>query len=218
MEPLESKDDFNEEVLNIHFNSLRVPVEESWASLKERPGYLRLYGRESLNSLNEQSLIARRQQAFQACAETMVEFEPDTFQQMAGLVYYYNTKNYYYLHISHDEDLGKSIGIMSNTRGKYDEPLDGRISIDGWERCYLKAVLNYMDLQFYFSHDGKEWTAIGPVLDASTISDENAIIVLDGAGLDQGFTGAFLGLCVQDLSGRKKHADFDYFVYEEVEN
>ncbi|MCT1402961.1 hypothetical protein M4D81_28610 [Paenibacillus sp. p3-SID867] len=28
-----------------------------------------------------------------------------------------------------------------------------------------------------------------------------------------GFTGAFIGLCAQDLSGMMKQADFDYFKY-----
>jgi hypothetical protein len=27
------------------------------------------------------------------------------------------------------------------------------------------------------------------------------------------FTHAFVGMCVQDLSGTRKHADFDYFAY-----
>ncbi|MDQ0253235.1 xylan 1,4-beta-xylosidase [Evansella vedderi] len=210
------KDDFDSENLNINFNSLRAPVEEDWASLRARPGFLRLIGRESLNSVHKQSLIARRQQAFRVSVETVVEFTPENFQQMAGLVYYYNTKNYYYLHVSYDEEIGKSLGILSNTRGLYDEPLDGRICVEGLDRCYLKAVLHYSDLQFYFSRDGQEWEAIGPVLDASTISDENAEININGFFLDQGFTGAFLGMCVQDLSGQKKHADFDYFIYEEL--
>jgi xylan 1,4-beta-xylosidase len=30
-----------------------------------------------------------------------------------------------------------------------------------------------------------------------------------------GFTGAFLGICCQDLSGRRRHADFDWFEYTE---
>jgi len=30
------------------------------------------------------------------------------------------------------------------------------------------------------------------------------------------FTGAFSGLCCQDLSGERLHADFDYFEYRDV--
>jgi|GEM_PF-2366599 Beta-xylosidase len=44
--------------------TLRVQAEASWLSLTERPGYLRLRGRESLYSLFEQSMVARRLQHF----------------------------------------------------------------------------------------------------------------------------------------------------------
>jgi xylan 1,4-beta-xylosidase len=31
------------------------------------------------------------------------------------------------------------------------------------------------------------------------------------------FTGAFVGLCCQDLSGKNRHADFGFFTYQERE-
>ena len=68
-----------------HFQSLRVPITEEWLSPNVREGYLRLYGRESLSSFHEQSLIARRVQHFDIEATTCVEYSPTTFQQMAGL-------------------------------------------------------------------------------------------------------------------------------------
>ncbi|PIB55246.1 hypothetical protein AOA60_21700, partial [Pseudomonas sp. 2822-17] len=92
---------------------------------------------------------------------------------------------------------------------------NGRISINSWESCYLRAEIRESELQFYFSETGDEWTAIGPVLDASRISDEHADQFVDGYILDQGFTGAFIGMCVQDLTGQKNYADFEYFLYEE---
>ncbi|WP_274648569.1 glycoside hydrolase family 43 protein [Paenibacillus humicola] len=216
--PEQETDHFDGDTLGIHLNSLREPVGDDWATLKERPGYLRLKGRESLYSTQRQSLIARRQQAFAAEAETAVEFEPETYQQLAGLVYYYNTKNYYYLYISRDEERGKCLGIMSSDRGKYDEPLEAPVSVEGWERVYLKASLDHERLQFHYSPDGKSWTAVGPVLDASKISDEHAESVTAGFRFDQGFTGAFIGVCAQDLSGRRTHADFDYFTYRETDS
>lgn len=208
-------DHFDDETLSIHFQSPRVPMEEEWVSLKERPGYVRLTGRESFSSSHRQSLIARRQQAFSFEAETVVEFTPVNYQQMAGMVYYYNKNNWYYLFISHDEELGKCINIMSCDKGKYDEPMDTAISIEGWEECYIKATVESESLQFYYSPDGDQWYTIGPVLDGSKISDDNAELVVNGVMLDQGFTGAFIGLCAQDLSGQKKSAFFDFFKYKE---
>lgn len=208
-------DHFDGETLAVHFNTLRVPADESWLTLRERPGYLRLRGRESFSSAHGQSLVARRQQAFTAEAETAVEFEPETYQQMAGLVYYYNARNWYYLRISWDETLGKSLAILTSDQGVYDEPLDQEISVDGCERVYLKLTLHYEQAQFYYSLDGSAWTAAGPVLDAGRMSDENAETKRGGVLLDQGFTGAFIGVCVHDLSGRRLHGDFDYFAYRE---
>ena len=206
---------FDGEEISIHFNSLREPLSKEWITTNERPGFLRIRGRESFSSMHRQSLLARRQQAFSVTAETVVEFAPETYQQMAGLVYYYNTKNYYYLFISHDEEKGKCLGIMSSDHGQYDEPLESPISIEGWDQVFLKADLHYEQLQFYFSKDCINWLVIGPVLDASKISDDNVELKVDGILLDQGFTGAFIGVCVQDLSGQGKHADFDYFTYRE---
>jgi xylan 1,4-beta-xylosidase len=210
-------DHFDEPVLGIHLNTLREPADEAWLSLSERPGYLRLFGRDSFSSAHGQSLVARRQQAFAAEAETVVEFEPDTHQQMAGLVYYYNAKNWYYLRISRDEELGKSLTIMTSDQGQYDEPLEREVCVDGWERVYLKLTLEHERAQFHYSADGSAWTAIGPVLDAGRMSDEHVETKRGGVLLDQGFTGAFVGVCVQDLSGARKHADFDYLAYREIE-
>lgn len=201
------KDDFNSEILNIHFNTLRIPLGEDSLSLKERSGYLRLKGRESLHSKFHQSLVARRVQSFKYKAETCVEFEPESFKQMAGLVVMYDTEDYYYLRISRDEDQGKCIGIIACNNGSFNYPVGRDISIEGFDRCYLKAVTNYDKLQFYYSKDGENWTPIGYTLDAALLSDEYC---KEGA-----FTGTMVGLCCQDLSGAGKYADFDYFEYIE---
>ncbi len=208
---------FGPDGLSLHLASLRQPVSEEWASLTARPGYLRLLGGQSLYSAFHQSLLARRQQSFTVEAQTAVEFEPLHYQQMAGLIYYYNNKNYYYLHITRDEEQGRYLTIMTSDRGIYDEPLEQGVSVEGWEQVHLKLQADHERLSFYYSRDGVDWTAIGPVLDAGKISDENAETVIDGYLIDQGFTGAFIGVCAQDLSGTRKPADFAYFTYRELE-
>jgi xylan 1,4-beta-xylosidase len=45
-------------------------------------------------------------------------------------------------------------------------------------------------------------------MDASILSDEHAVPC--------GFTGAFVALCCQDLSGRSRPADFDFLEYVEL--
>ncbi len=208
-EPEPSRDDFDTPVLNVHFQTLRTPLDQDSLSLTERPGYLRLKGRESLGSKYTQSLVARRQQAFRYTASTYLEFEPETFQQMAGLICLYDTQNFYYLYVSRDETLGKCLGILSCQNNSFDQPLDREIALEGWKGCFLRADVDYDRLQFAYSKDGIQWTPLGPVLDASTLSDE---FCQEGQ-----FTGAMVGLCCQDLSGRRQPADFDYFEYLERE-
>jgi xylan 1,4-beta-xylosidase len=209
--PVENpRDDFDAEKLNTHFQSLRVPLTENSLSLTERPGFLRLKGGESLSSHHHQSLLARRQQAFLYTAETCLEFDPESFQHMAGLICMYDNTNFYYLHVTRDEELGKCIDVLTCIAGGFDSPLPGKIRLPGQGRCYLRVEVDYDKLVFCYSENGANWKSVGPVFDASTLSDD-----FDAGGGDAHFTGAFVGLCCQDLSGQRKPADFDYFEYRE---
>ena len=77
-------DDFSSTELDSVYQWLRTPFPETFYSLTDAPGRLRLYGMESPGSLYNQALIARRQTDFVYTASTVVEFEPDNFQQMAA--------------------------------------------------------------------------------------------------------------------------------------
>ncbi|WP_214481919.1 glycoside hydrolase family 43 protein [Bacillus sp. SM2101] len=208
-------DHFNKDQMNIHLSALRDFASEEWVSLTTRPGYLRMKGRESLNSIHKQSLLARRQQAFTFEAETAVQFDPTNFQQMAGLVYYYNTNNHYYLYISHDEELGKHIGLISSDKGRYNELSFQKVSVGESANIFFKITVDHQNLQFYYSEDSVRWEKIGPELDASILSDDYITNYEDGSATELAFTGAFIGMAVQDLTGQQKHADFDYFKYIE---
>ena len=203
------RDDFDSEKLNIHFQFLRVPLTEESLSLTERPGFMRLKGGESLSSHHHQSLVVRRQQAFSYTAETRLEFNPETFQQMAGLVCIYDNTSFYYLHVTRDEILGTCLDVMTCIAGNFDSPLPEKIKIQE-QGCYLRVDVDYDKLRFSYSGNGEDWTFVGPDFDASTLSDD-----FDAGGGDAHFTGTFVGLCCQDLSGRRKPADFDYFEYRE---
>ena len=202
------REDFDETTLNIHFQSLRRPMEKSWIDLEARPGYLRLYGEEATTSNFRQSLVARRVQAFNFEASCCLEFKPESFQHMAGLVLYYNTINHYYLRISIDEELGRHVGIIRCDEGEHGELLETetRLPTDG--PVCLRATMQREELQFSYSLDGDIWLTIGPILDSTILSDDYANL---------SFTGAFVGICAQDLTGQKRHADFDWFEYSELD-
>jgi xylan 1,4-beta-xylosidase len=95
--------EFDSPQLPIEFQWLRSPWPNELFSLTARPGFLRLFGRESVGNLFRQALVARRQQSHRFSAVTSLEFEPEHFQQMAGLICYYGGAKFHYLYLSHDE-------------------------------------------------------------------------------------------------------------------
>jgi len=210
--PVHERHDFSAGRLPDSFQWLRTPHPEAWMSFSERPQWLTLKGRESLGSWFEQALVARRQTAFGYRAETLVDFEPDDFQQAAGLVCYYNAHKYHYLYISHDPAIGRHAGVMSCLG---DQSLastfiaeDARVALPEGASVRLKATVAGSALDFAVHFDG-QWHPVGPTLDASILSDEA------GKGEGANFTGAFVGLCCQDLSGRQGPASFRWFEYSE---
>ena len=209
------RDNFDSNHLNIHFQSLRIPINKSWLSLTERKGFLRLYGRDSLSSFFYQSLIARQVQAFHIEVSTCVEFEPTTYQQMAGLVCYYNTSHFHYLHILGDESGNrKFLNIISYDNFRPTE-LEEYIEITTIKRVYLKAVFNRATIQFYYATTENDCQKIGNELDGSILSDD--YISTGSNRYRPAFTGVFVGLCCQDLSGQRKFADFDWLEYVEYD-
>ncbi|MEE4563870.1 glycoside hydrolase family 43 protein [Paenibacillus polymyxa] len=206
----EPRDHFDREDIGFAYQSLRVPFDPSWVSLTDRPGFLRLRGRESLASLHDQSMVARPIQHFHCSVETCMEFKPESFYEMAGLVCYYDDGDYYYLRVTGDEIRGVTLGVILSKAGKYDEISTMQLSVVDWKQYYLKAVIHGRDLIFYASPDGQEWTAVCNPQDFGTLSDEY--------GGKLGFTGAFVGICVQDLDRQSKEAWFDYFEYLPLES
>ena len=205
-----AREDFNGPDLPVDFQWLRSPWPEELFSLTERPGHLRLYGRETIGSLFRQSLVARRQQAHCYSAETVMEFEPDRFQQMAGLVCYYNSSKFHYLYVSHDADSGKHIRVMSCLPDQVQsDAFSAPVRIPAGVPVDLRAEVDYERLYFAWRVEGSQWRRMPGPLDASILSDEAA-----PPGTPN-FTGAFVGVCCQDLAGTRRSADFDYFVYRE---
>jgi xylan 1,4-beta-xylosidase len=70
--------------------------------------------------------------------------------------------------------------------------------------------MDHERLSFRYSPDGIRWTRIGWEMDSSILSDEHANPC--------GFTGAFVVLCCQDLTGAGQNADFDFLEYTESDS
>ena len=198
-----AKDDFDSPTLRLDYQSLRIPMDGHYLSLTERPGWLRMYGRSGLASLFSQTLIARRVTEYHMEADTCLCFEPEVFKQMAGLILMYDTDNYLYLHISHDEDLGKCITLLKAENRKY-EYLADYIPLETGKDVILSLKLQGTEVQFSYGYRGEEiLQEIGPRIEASFLSDE--------ACREGWFTGSMVGICCQDLTGFGKYGDFDWF-------
>lgn len=179
-----------------------------------------LVGREAIGSWFEQALVARRQTHFSYDAETVVDFAPRDEREFAGLTAYYCRYNFFYLTVTADSEGRRELLLMlsdaSWPEGELEErPLlePVRIPQEGKVRMAL-TIRGGAQLQFYYALEGEgEETLhkIGPVLDASVLSDE-----CGGHQAHGSFTGAFVGVACSDLNGTAREARFDHFVYRPV--
>lgn len=200
---------FDKQELPNYFKLLRRPLDNK-ISLRERPGFLRLHGEQSLTSLHRQTLVARRWQHFNFRVETEMEFEPKSFQQMAGLTLFYDTENWYYLHVSFDEEKQeKSIQLENACLNEFTYRSE-RITIDTNSPLKLAVEVNRDKAQFYYSIGDKDFQPIGELVEADRLSDD--FIKMNGK---LAFTGAMVGICAQDMDDHSSFADFKYFNYQE---
>jgi xylan 1,4-beta-xylosidase len=201
--------EFSGGVLPSEFQWLRTPEPERLFSLTARSGWLRLFGRETIQSHFEQALIARRFEHHRFTAQTCLDFAPSNFQQSAGIVCYYNSSKFYYLHITCDGESGASrdLHIMSAIP---DHGCRDICVVSGLPAglIELTVAVNQAELRFGWRAAGADaWQWLEPVLDASVLSDE---VTLPGR---PNFTGSFVGMACQDLSGTALTADFRNFLY-----
>jgi xylan 1,4-beta-xylosidase len=197
------------------WNTLRQPARADWASLEARPGWLRLRGRHSTDSLHEQSLVSRRLTAMAANAGVTLEASPANYTQAAGLIFYYNTASYCYLRTTMREAGGHLVpgdAPLEQVLEVFEkDPLTGlrshgTVVVESEVPLRLEGSLDGAVLQFRWSQDGGPMQSIGPALNALALSDDH--------GGTLRFTGAMVGVAAQDLRDRTFTADFTDFRYE----
>ncbi|KAK3389672.1 glycoside hydrolase family 43 protein [Podospora didyma] len=207
--------------LPLDFQWLRTPEPERIFSTAENK--LTLIGRESIGSWFEQSLVARRQTHFSYDAETIISlFSPEDERQFAGLTAYYCRFNFFYLTVTAHADGQRELLIQSSEASwplgsLRPSTLLEPVIIPNEGKVKLALSIRGKTLQFFYalpdSSDAadKELKKIGPVFDASIVSDE-----CGGHQAHGSFTGAFVGLAASDLNGTAARATFDYFEYRPV--
>jgi xylan 1,4-beta-xylosidase len=202
-------DRFDSPALGPHWSTLRRPADPEWTSLA--PGRLRIRGGQSPVGRRAPSLVARRVTARHCSFETELTFTPRSPDHMAGLTAYYNTRNWHYLYVTAEDDGSAVLKALSCEAGR----LTGHptsIPLETGHPVALHAELDGPLLHFSYGVGGAP-EALPLDLDATILSDEHADEFHDGQLRVLGFTGAMLGLWVQDLDGAGVHADFTHATY-----
>jgi len=213
------RDDFDGPELGVNWSTLRRPAAPDWVDLTTRPSFLRIVGGQSPVGRQRPSLVARRVTAQRCVLDTVMEFAPSSYRQLAGITAYYNTRNWHYLYVTADDDGRPVMEILSSDQGRVTAQPDLRVDLAGVDRVGLRATLDGPTLTFSYSigaSAGAEWHDLDIALDATILSDEHAAKVADGEPPAWGFTGAFVGLWVQDLGAEGGFADFDRACYREM--
>jgi xylan 1,4-beta-xylosidase len=192
--------------LPLELQSLRVPVEDSWCSLgRDRPGFLRLYGRDSPASRFDQSLLGRRVRHLSFEAETELEFEPRSHLQFAGIMLRYDESSFYYLHETYDGESGERVlAYMETLSGAFS--CIRRVAILAAGTLRLRASCRDGRISFSYSQGDSPFIDCGIGRELALLSDETAYPV--------GFTGAFVAIAASDMLRRCAPADFRYFDYK----
>ncbi|MYS11187.1 glycoside hydrolase 43 family protein, partial [Streptomyces sp. SID6041] len=196
------------------WSTLRRHPDPEW--IEPLPDGLRLYGGQSLGSTHGQSLVARRQQATRFDFSVGLTAHPDSPLTMAGLVHYYNTTLWHHLHLSWDAELGRVLRLGTCVHGRYTEPVPPLPAGDG--PLELRLSVDGPAGRFSWRPAGTDlWLPVGDALDVTLLSDEGATRGDPDTGhyTAWGFTGAFVGMCAQDLTGGRAPAEFTGPAYRE---
>lgn len=194
------RDDFKDENIGVMYSSLRRDYKE-FASIDPKRGKLLLRGDESLNSLNRVSLLATRQEYCSCSAETSMMFEPESYQQLAGITYLYDNLNFYIWGVTRSEEGERVLVLLKSDKGIITDMIPP-IAVEEGE-IKLKIDTDGINISFSYSLKG-EWITIEEKGYTGILSDEYC----------RGFTGAHFGMYVHDMLEKKAVAEYDYWSIE----
>jgi xylan 1,4-beta-xylosidase len=190
--------------------SLREPTDESWCRTDLKEGCLSLKGRRSLFACFDQSLIARRLKHHRASASTTLMLDPQYPKQDAGLIVYYDRINYHYLRVGRSTE-GKlrlsTVTARNNHRAQGLEIADLALS-EANPECPigLRMHIDGANLTCAYRIGNEEWIEAEAPLDMTILGD--------GPSRLGNFTGTFVGLCAQSMTGDELWAHFTEFNLE----
>jgi len=202
---LPARDNFGNNSLALKWNYLRNPYEGDY-SLTERPGFLRLHGSAvTISDKDSPAFVGRRQTDFNCVASTLLEFDPNSENEEAGLVVRGNDKHHYEIAVTL-KDGKRQVLFRKVFKGKLVEPVKYAEVQPGPVVLSVKAMpLTY---EFFYQSKGGQPISFGtaPTKDLS----------VEAIGFEDGmcFTGVYFGMYATG-NGQKctRPADFDWFEY-----
>jgi alpha-N-arabinofuranosidase len=174
-------DEFNSPVLNQQWLYVRTPV-AAWADLTQRPGCLAIHALHvGLDSLQNMSFLARRQQHQTYDASTELDATAYPTQVSAGLAAFQNQNYWFFLGVRRR---GGILEVFLEKRaGKQTETVASTALPGNAGRIKLRISARARDYSFYFDAGASGWKPLKEHEDGSILST-------DVAG---GFVGAMVG-------------------------
>lgn len=209
-----ARDDFDSDKLALQWNFLRNPNEDDF-SLTARPGYLRLNGSAvTLNDQDSPAFVGRRQTDLSCEASTLLEFDPNSENEEAGLA----LRNFDGFHYEIGVTLrgGKrQVFLRKVVKNETIEP----IKYADVEAGPVILTVKASPLSYEFSFKSAKDTA-----DKSSTNDRKILgtgltknLSVENIGFDRGmcFTGVYFAM-YSTGNGREctSPADFDWFEYK----
>ncbi|MCV9948300.1 glycoside hydrolase family 43 protein [Paenibacillus sp. BT-177] len=194
------EDFFEGPTIDESWNTLRILADDSWCSLSQRPGYLRIHAGESIQSLFKHHVLAIRQTDHHFRVETALEYQPTSYLQMAGLLLYLNEEDYLYAYVSYEEGVGKVLRMMRCEANSF-TLVPQVVALQNDLPVHLAVEVHASHAQFYYGvGDEPSWKRLFEIQDISFLSG--------------GFTGNFVGIAAHDMQQfQGSYADFSHFLY-----
>jgi len=195
--------------LALKWNYLRNPNKGDY-SLTERPGFLRLNGSAiTMSDKDSPAFVGQRQTDFNCVASIMLEFDPDSENEEAGLVARQDDRHHYEIAVTL-KDGKRQVLFRKVVKGEIVEPVQYADIQPGPIILSVKA----MPLSYEFSCQSANGSR--QVLGTALTKD----LSIETIGFDYGmcFTGVYFGMYASG-NGQKctSPADFDWFEYISTE-
>lgn len=198
------------------WSTLRRPAAADWLDFAARPGHVRVHGGQSPRGRRAPSLLAHRVTARRCVLDTTVDCAPADHREQAGVTAYYDSRNWHFAYVTADDEGRALLQVMTCDDGHRIPYPQAEVALPpGAAHLRLRAELDGPRARFAWAPaprtgQATAWRPLGPVLDATILSDEYAGEHEAAPGQEPrpAFTGAFTGLWVQDLGASGGHADF----------